>query len=112
MLTAILAALLVWIVLGAVVAAATGQLRVRQWLHQAFLVLDQLANVLATPMHAGAWADETLSARSYRAQSAGRLWGRVCMPVIDLLFFWQGPRHCERAYIAERERLHAPPETR
>jgi hypothetical protein len=112
MLIGIASALLLWVLLGAVVAALTGQLHVRRWLHQAFLAVDQLCNVLATPMHGGAWADETLSARAYRAHSAGRLWGRVCMPVIDLLFMWQGPRHCERAYIAERERLHAPPEAR
>lgn len=112
MLTAIAAALLVWIVLGAVVAWATGALHVRRWAHQLFIAVDQLANVLCTPLHGSAWADETLSARAYRAHAAGRLWGRVAMPVIDALFVWQGPRHCERAYIAERRRLHAPPESR
>lgn len=112
MLTALLSGLVLWVLLGAVVAAATGRLHVRRWLHQAFLAVDQLLNVLATPMHSGAWADETLSARAYRAHAAGRRWGRVAMPLIDGLFFGQGPRHCERAYIAERERLHAPPELR
>lgn len=112
MLGTIATALLVWIVLGAVVAWATGALRVKGWAHQLFIAADQLVNVLATPMHGGAWADETLSARAYRAHADRRLWGRVAMPVIDLLFVWQGPRHCERAYIAERERLHAPPESR
>lgn len=112
MLTALLSGLLLWVLLGAVVAAITGRLHVRRWLHQLFIAADQLANVLATPMHASAWADETLSARAYRAHAAGRRWGRVAMPLIDLLFAWQGPRHCERAYIAERERLHAPPEVR
>ena len=107
-----LSGLLGWIVVGAVVAAVTGDLNVRRWLHQLFLACDQLVNVLATPMHGGAWADETLSARAYRAHAAGRWWGRVWMPIIDLLFAWQGPRHCERAHMAERERMHSPPQQR
>lgn len=30
--------------------------------------------------------------------------GRMFMPVIDLLFFWQGPGRCKTAYIKEFER--------
>lgn len=107
-----LAGLLGWVVIGAVVAAATGSLNVKRWLHQLFLACDQLLNVLATPMHSGAWADETLSARAYRAHAGGKRWGRFWMPIIDALFFWQGPRHCERAHIAERDRMHSPPQQR
>ena len=40
-----LAGLLGWVVIGAVVAAATGSLNVKRWLHQLFLACDQLLNV-------------------------------------------------------------------
>ena len=106
--------ILAWLVLGLIVAAATGRLSLLAWCRQLFIAVDQVVNVLATPFHSGAWADETLSARAYRAHKDGRRWGRFWMPVIDVLFWWQagGSGHCERAYIAERERLQAPPETR
>ncbi|MEY2654793.1 MAG: hypothetical protein RLZZ524_1821 [Pseudomonadota bacterium] len=107
-----LSGLLAWIAVGAVVAACTGSLAVKRWLHQLFLACDQLLNVLVTPMHGGAWADETLSARTYRAYADGRAWGRFWLPIIDALFFWQGPRHCERAFHAERDRMHSPPQER
>ena len=106
-----LIALSCWLLLGLIVAQATGARGVRRWLHQLFIAADQLVNVLVTPFHRGAFADETLSSRCYRAHQAGKLWGRLLMPPIDALFFWQ-ERHCERAYIAERERLQSPPESR
>lgn len=109
---ALATAVLVWLATGFLVAWVTGQLAVAQWLHQGFLVLDQALNWLSTPFHRGAWADETLSARSWRAYRDGRLWGRLTRAPIDLLFFWQGPGHCERAYASERARLHSPPEQR
>ena len=108
-----LAVLCCWLALGLIVAQATGARGVRRWLHQLFIACDQLVNVLSTPFHSGCWADETWSARCYRAHQAGRLWGRLLMPPIDAVFsIWLGRNHCERAYIAERERLQAPPEAR
>ena len=38
--------------------------------------------------------------------------GKVFMPLIDLLFFWQGPGHCKNAYIKEFERKNYPEEYR
>ena len=101
-----------WFGLGLLVAAVTGRLAIRQWLWQLFIAIDQLLNVLGTPFHSGAWGDETLSARAYRAHRDGKPWGRVAMPVIDILFRWQGPGHCRAAYDKEAARLHSPPETR
>lgn len=94
-----------WLLLGAVAALATGAWAWRAWLFELLLALDQLANVLVTPWHAGAKADETLSARAWRARLAGRLWGRLTVPLIDTLFRWQHAPggHCRQAY--ERERL-------
>ena len=76
--------------------------------HNLFCAVDQLINALL-----GGWCDETLSSYAYRLHQAGKPWGRLLMPPIDAIFsIWQGRNHCERAYIAERERLHAPPESR
>jgi hypothetical protein len=113
MIDIITASVVTYAICGAVVAAVTGQFAARHWLLQLFIALDQLLNVLVTPFHAGAWSDETLSARSYRAQQAGRLWGRVMTPVIDAIFYpFQGPRHCQMAFEKERQRVHSPPEQR
>lgn len=38
--------------------------------------------------------------------------GKLFMPLIDLLFFWQGPGHCKNAYIKEFERKNYPDEYR
>ena len=72
-----------------------------------FLTFDQFLNVLCF-----GYADETLSARLYRAHRAGRLLGRVLMPVVDFLWFWGDKPHCYRAYLKEKENRYLPPEYR
>ena len=62
---------------------------------QVAIALDQLANTLL-----GGYADETLSARAWRAQH----WLRY---VIDAIFFFQ-PDHCYKAYLAELKRNQYP----
>lgn len=88
---------------------------------QLLISLDQTANVLLSLLSPwawrGAWADETLSSRAYRAWRDGAPFGRVAMPVIDWLFFWQTLRpdalgHCHNAYLNEREKYNHPPEMR
>lgn len=107
----LLTVLAVWFLVGFIVALATRQMAFKHWVYQLAISIDQLANVLLTPFHAGTWADETLSSRAYRAYAAGRAWGKLLMPIIDFIFFWQ-ERHCEGAYIKERERIHMAPESR
>lgn len=53
-----------------------------------------------------------LSAAAWRVEQKGRLLGRLSRPLIDLLFFWQGPGHCRNAYIKEFERKNYPDEYR
>ena len=78
---------------------------------QCFIAFDQLVNALIPPLDGTvSYADETLSARCYRAHRDGKIMGRVLMPVIDLLFFWQGPGHCKNAYIKEFSRKNYPDE--
>lgn len=67
------------------------------------LAIDQLLNVILCN---GA-PDETMSAASYRMHRDGRFWGFM-MPVIDMLFWWQGPQHCYRAYLKELDRTQYP----
>ena len=85
----------------------------KEWGVQVFIAFDQLANVLPPPINGTVgYADETLSARSYRAHRDGKILGKVFMPLIDLLFFWQGPGHCKNAYIKEFDRKNYPSEYR
>ncbi len=72
---------------------------------QVLVALDQLGNTLI-----GGWADETISARAWRLRNVSRLW-RGLQRFIDALFFWQDS-HCEASYLAERLRVHLPPEER
>lgn len=88
--------------------------------HQVFIAVDQLANTLLA-----GYADETLSARSFRSARSDGFSGRweAARRVIDALFVWQdwlvkrrgewtGARHCERAWEAEIERKQYPSEYR
>ena len=85
----------------------------RDWWVQVFIALDQLVNVLVPPIDGTVgYADETLSARAYRAHRDGKILGKLFMRPIDLLFFWQGPGHCKNAYIKEFERKNYPDEYR
>lgn len=85
------------------------------------IAVDQLLNVFPC----FGYADETLSARAYRASRNNRYPGKLLMPLIDVLFFWQADddevnaltgkvvsRHCERAYWKEVLRRSLPPEYR
>ena len=84
-----------------------------QYPQQLFIAADQLLNALIPPLDGTvSYADETLSARCYRAHRDGKIMGKLFMPVIDLLFFWQGPGHCRNAYIKEFERKNYPDEYR
>jgi hypothetical protein len=80
---------------------------VKHWLLQVLIAIDQLGTALF-----GGWADETMSSYAWRLDRAGKPWGRIARPAIDLLFVWQGPGHCQRAYNEERLRAQCPPELR
>ena len=85
----------------------------RAYGEQVFIAFDQLVNALIPPLDGTvSYADETLSARAYRAHRDGKILGKLFMRPIDLLFFWQGPGHCKTAYIKEFERKNYPDEYR
>lgn len=95
------------------------------YLPQVGVAVDQLVNALIPPVYTLSYADETLSARTWRAARRGKIAGRLFMPVIDALFAWQSTDpeivgadgqpikgHCERAYHKEIQRRCLPPEYR
>jgi hypothetical protein len=73
-------------------------------LKQILIAVDQLGNTLL-----GGWADETISARSWRLQHK-RHWA-YARALIDKIFFWE-PGHCEKAHQSELERRHVHPSMR
>lgn len=73
---------------------------------QVLIALDQTLNAIA-----GGWADETLSARSYRGSRDGFKQWVIAHKIIDGIFFWQ-PNHCYHAYMSEIDRSQLPAEYR
>lgn len=72
---------------------------------QVLIAFDQLINAIF-----GGWADETISARSYRLSATKRRW-YVAMRVIDCLFFFEAD-HCKNSYNSEKQRTQLPAEYR
>ena len=72
-------------------------------MRQLLIAVDQLVNAAL-----GGSADETLSARAWRAEQGGKVFGKIFRPVIDGLFFWDAD-HCKDSYASELERRHLPP---
>lgn len=69
---------------------------------QIAIAFDQLLNALLA-----GHADETLSARAYRTESSGKLFGRFFRPLIDTIFFFDKD-HCKQSYLSEFERKQLP----
>ena len=90
----------------------------RHWFVQLFIAVNQLVNVLITPLSGSAWADETMSSRTWRMYVKGKFFGRLFLPIIDrVLFGWQRippgfHGHCHWTYAREKQRYQMPPEMR
>ena len=70
---------------------------------QIFISIDQFFNtVVWIPGDGFGFADETLSARSWRLREQSRVWR-----VIDALFFWDRD-HCRQSYQSEVDRRQLP----
>lgn len=79
----------------------------KAYLYHLLVALDQLANALLL-----GHADETLSARAWRTDQDGKLFGKISRPAIDILALlltlgWD-KNHCRTAYESElrRKQLH------
>lgn len=73
------------------------------------IAMDQLVNTLLFFLPGGAWADETISARSWRLRHAQPF--KALRPVIDTMFFFDS-NHCQSSYESEKLRNQSPPEER
>lgn len=70
------------------------------------IAFDQLCNAVLN----GA-PDETLSARAWRTEQSGKVFGKIFRPLIDTLFLLALQRdHCAKAYLEERARKQLPRE--
>ena len=74
----------------------------KQYLLNNAIAFDQQVNTLL-----GGSPDETLSARAYRTEQQGKVFGRFFRPLIDALF-WFDPDHCKSAYNSELRKLQLP----
>lgn len=72
-------------------------------LFQSLIAFDQFANTLL----GSGWADETLSAYSWRTRDTSPWRKRI----VDALLFWDRD-HCKESYASELERKQLPPEYR
>lgn len=92
---------------------------------QVGIAVDQLINALWPSFLWGhlSFADETLSARTWRGARSAKRIPMLLLPVIDFLFSWQTAdlndedgtpiaSHCHRAYEKEKMRRGLPPEYR
>lgn len=73
---------------------------IKFWIYQNLIAIDQLLNAILLGS-----ADETLSARAWRAEQKGRIFGKIFRPLIDFLLFFDY-NHCYTSYLAEKERKH------
>ena len=76
----------------------------RKYIFHVLLALDQLLNALMF-----GYADESISARSYRLRRYF-VWYWL-MVLIDKVFFWH-KAHCKESYFAEVDRHHLPKDYR
>ena len=81
------------------------------WFWQFLHALTQILNTMIPPLDGTVgYADESMSARAYRAKRDGHLLGWLAA-VINGVFFWQDD-HCKAAYESEYLRRMVPPEHR
>ena len=78
-----------------------------QHIKQIGIAIDQLVNTLL-----GGFADESLSARSYRVAKKGYWYAKALEWFINLLFRPFQKDHCHKAYMSEIENRQLPPEYR
>ena len=75
---------------------------------QVLIAVDQLANALLM-----GHADETLSARAWRTEQDGKVFGKFWRPVIDVLALvltlGRDKNHCFESYQSERLRRQLHP---
>lgn len=70
---------------------------VNKYILNILIAIDQLANAALNGD-----PDETLSARAWRTEQSGKIFGKIFRPLIDTLaILFLDFNHCEKAYQAE-----------
>lgn len=80
--------------------------KLRQWLKQVLVALDQALNALF-----GGWADETFSSRCWRNRHKPG-WNRAWRVLDFVAALFGDVDHCKASYDSEWLRLQCPPELR
>lgn len=89
-----------------------------RYIFQILIAIDQLVNTLLA-----GWADETISARTYRLRERSLKWYYLekfinTLFIFEDLWWWKKTghfpfiRHCQRSYNTERDREQLPLEYR
>lgn len=81
-------------------------LEIRQRILILLIALDHLGLVFLTL--GNCMRGETISASAWRQEQAGRLQGRIFRPLIDCLFHFIEPDHCNKSWLAERHMYRRP----
>ena len=76
----------------------------KNYILQNLIAIDQVLNTIL-----GGKADETLSARAWRAEQKNRIFGLIFRPLIDTILFFD-PNHCYYSYLSEFYRRQLPSE--
>lgn len=77
--------------------------KIKDYFWRNLISFDQSLNTLT-----GGYPDMTLSARIWRkSQSSSKFW-KALRVIVDILFIWQCPNHCESSFESEILRLHYP----
>lgn len=85
------------------------------WIWEMLRSITNMANAMIPPLDGRlGYADESLSARAFRARRDGKKWTAWTATFIDWLFrtIAKQPDHCAKAYAQEEWRRRNPPETR
>lgn len=85
---------------------------VKERFKQFLIAFDQwVGTTVGLFLHDGAWADETLSARAHRERLNSQAW-KYTRNLIDAIFSYWEPNHCELSYQSEQDRRQLPIEYR
>jgi len=83
--------------------------------HQFGLAIDQMLNVFFYSSHdkkhhgyGFGYADETISARSWRLREKSKFWNVMCVS-LDFILFYDNGEHCYRSYMNEFKKHQLPP---
>ena len=86
-----------------------------RFIQQLLLAIDQFANIFffsyedyKSDGYGFGYADETISARTYRLRKTSWFWSTL-RTLLDITFFWDKGKHTHNAYLHEFKKHNLPP---